>query len=311
MRTKAQAKNKQICIHRHSKLSGQKPFLPWRLLTPRELAQRVTYKIKNLTNNNAQPTSPPVKPAIIWSGNYASWEEAKAHCTGYEADNILKKVRESVLKVKNGEAAYEQDSVVFDKIQYSWPLLACLFKIALENGNQLSVLDFGGSLGSSYFQNRNFLKDIQLEWSIVEQAHFVECGKKEIADDTLKFYYTIEECRTERKPHILLLSGVLQYLDKPYEWIKKFMSYNFEYIIISRTSFINDSQDLLTIQQVPECIYSASIPTWFFSENKFMSGILHNYTLLEEFKDDFESDTLIEGKRAYWKGLFFKSKNSK
>ena len=24
----------------------------------------------------------------MWSGNYASWEEAKANCTGYDADNI-------------------------------------------------------------------------------------------------------------------------------------------------------------------------------------------------------------------------------
>jgi hypothetical protein len=24
----------------------------------------------------------------MWSGNYASWKEAKANCTGYDADNI-------------------------------------------------------------------------------------------------------------------------------------------------------------------------------------------------------------------------------
>jgi putative methyltransferase (TIGR04325 family) len=295
-------------IDRYTQLSGQKPFLPWYLLTPKELAQRIAYKIKNLMNNNSQPTSPPVKPPIIWSGNYNSWEEAKANCTGYEAEVILKKVRESILKVKNGEAVYERDSVVFDKIQYSWALLACLFKIAVENGNRLSVLDFGGSLGSSYFQNRGFLKGIQLEWSIVEQAHFVECGKKEIADDTLKFYYTIEECLKERKPHLLLLSGVLQCLEKPYEWIEKFLLHNFEYIIIDRTGFIENLDDSLTVQCIPETIYRASYPTWFFSENKLISSILHNYMLLEEFKDDFESDTLIEGKRAYWKGMFFKSK---
>jgi putative methyltransferase (TIGR04325 family) len=36
--------------------------------------------------------------------------------------------------------------------------------------NKLSILDFGGALGSSYFQNRNILKNkLNFKWGIVEQ----------------------------------------------------------------------------------------------------------------------------------------------
>ena len=59
-------------------------------------------------------------------------------------------------KVKNGEAVYERDSVLFDEIQYSWGLLAGLEKAALEHDGKLCVLDFGGSLGSTYYQNKQF-----------------------------------------------------------------------------------------------------------------------------------------------------------
>ena len=45
--------------------------------------------------------------------------------------------------MKNGEAVYERDSVLFDEIQYSWGLLAGLQKAALENDGKLCVLDFG------------------------------------------------------------------------------------------------------------------------------------------------------------------------
>ena len=61
-----------------------------------------------------------------WIGNYANWQEAQIRSVGYDTEEILGSVRDSLLKVKNGEAIYERDSVVFDQIQYSWPLLAGL-----------------------------------------------------------------------------------------------------------------------------------------------------------------------------------------
>ncbi len=257
-----------------------------------------------LNKKNQQPSN-----KICWQGDYKSWQEAIKASEGYNAPQILEKVRESTLKVKNGEAVYERDSVIFDKIQYNWPLLACLLKIAVENGNKLSVLDFGGSLGSSYFQNKGFLKDIQLEWSIVEQIHFVECGKKEIADDKLKFYYTIEECLKERKPHVLLLSGVLQYLDKPYEWIEKFLSYDFKYIMIDRTAFIENLDERLTVQYVPEWIYKASYPAWFFNENYFLSKFENKYLKIFEFDSFADGITYLEdAKKCYRKGFLLKLK---
>jgi len=48
-------------------------------------------------------------------------EEAMELSTGYDSERILGKVRDSLLKVKRGEAVYERDSVLFDKVQYSWP----------------------------------------------------------------------------------------------------------------------------------------------------------------------------------------------
>ena len=44
---------------------------------------------------------------VIWSGNYKTWEAAQAKCSGYDSDNILERVKNSLLKVKNGEAVYD------------------------------------------------------------------------------------------------------------------------------------------------------------------------------------------------------------
>ena len=55
----------------------------------------------------------------LWHGTFESWESARSQAKGYNNETILERVRASVLKVRNGEAVYERDSVLFDKIQYA------------------------------------------------------------------------------------------------------------------------------------------------------------------------------------------------
>ena len=83
---------------------------------------------------------------IRFEEEYATWQDATENCTGYDAGGILEKVLEATLKVKNGEAVYERDSVLFDHIEYSWPVLSGLMWVAARNNGRLNVLDYGGSL---------------------------------------------------------------------------------------------------------------------------------------------------------------------
>jgi putative methyltransferase (TIGR04325 family) len=247
----------------------------------------------------------PVEP--IWAGTFKTWEEASKQCSGYDDDLILEKCKVSLLKVKNGEAAYERDSVVFDEIQYNWTLLAYLQKIALENSGKLCVLDFGGSLGSTYYQNKDFLSSIRnLSWCIVEQPNFVKCGKEYFEEEKLKFYYTLEECLHHQHPNVLLLSSVMQYLDKPYEWLEKFISLDIQYIIIDRTAFVQGEIDLLTVQKVPKSIYNASYPSWFFAKGKFINA-LNKYNIVATFDSGFTSSmTINNNDNVHWSGIILK-----
>ena len=202
-----------------------------------------------------------------WFGHYVTWEDAAKLCTGYDTNNIIEKVKESSLKVKNGDAVFERDSVLFYDKQYSWPLLAILLRISSEQNGRLHILDFGGSLGSTYTQNKDFLSVVNnFNWSIVEQPHYVSIGKKLFEDQFLKFYDTVSECLTERNCNVFLISSVLQYLEFPIILLDQILNYNFEYIILDRTSFVTSEIDLLTIQHVSPDIFTASLPCWFFNE---------------------------------------------
>jgi putative methyltransferase (TIGR04325 family) len=243
----------------------------------------------------------------IWAGDYHSWAEAKKECSGYDSAAILEKCKSSLLKVKNGEAVYERDSVIFNEIQYSWGLLAGLQKAALENNGNLCVLDFGGSLGSTYYQNKDFLNSIKnLKWCIVEQSHFVDCGKKYFEDDHLKFYHTVEECMEKEKPNVLVLSSVMQYLEKPYDWLNTFLKLGIATIILDRTAFIEKENDVLTVQRVPGNIYDASYPAWFFGDS-FLTAITEKYKIIAKFDNGFTSPIILNHKfKARWQGIILK-----
>lgn len=211
---------------------------------------------------------------IRFEGDYATWEEAAAHCTGYDAAPILAKVLDATLKVKRGEGAYERDSVLFDEIDYAWPVTTALMWAAAQSGGRLDVLDFGGALGSSYYQNRAFLTGLpQVRWSVVEQAHYVEAGRKHIQDDTLRFYSSIDQCLAESKPNAILLSSVLQYLPEIDVTIKEINHLNASVIIVDRTPFTDAARDKICIQYVPESIYAASYPMRVFSHANFFEKL--------------------------------------
>jgi len=219
-----------------------------------------------------------------WKGNYRSWEEAMKKSNGYESDIILQKVKEATWKVKDGTAVYERDSALFDKVQYSFPFIAAVMFVAAKNKGKINVLDFGGSLGSSYFQNLKLLQRLEdFHWCIVEQPHFVEEGLRSFADEHLHFFYNIQECLKKSPIHVVVFSSVLQYLKEPYKILDEVFENSIEYIIIDRTPFIRKGNDRITVQKVPEWIYKARYPCWFFNKSKFLDFIGSSYEIILEF----------------------------
>lgn len=235
---------------------------------------------------------------------YESFEEARLYSKGYDSCEALEKTKRSMLKVKEGRAIYERDSVLFDKVQYSWPLLACIMWIASQNNNSLNLIDFGGALGTTYYQNRKFLNTLEkLQWNVIEQENYVSCGKKFFETEFLKFYNNIADCISDNNPNLIILSGVLQYLTDPYSFLQDLFNKDLEFIIIDRTSFSSLPESYVGIQKVNPVIYDASYPIWFFNYEEFTTFFSNKYILIEEF-DSFDK---LEYP-SFFKGFIFKKK---
>jgi putative methyltransferase (TIGR04325 family) len=247
-----------------------------------------------------------VRSKYGWKGDFENWQEAKNHSGKYDDSHILEKVKNAISKVKNGEAVYERDSVLFEKIQYSWPLLSSLFWIALQKKSSLKVADFGGSLGSSYFQNKQFLSELSyLEWNIIEQENFVQCGREFFQDNNMRFFYSIDELIRDRGvPDILILSCVLPYLEKPHEVLETLMDYQIPYLLIDNTFFNYEPRDRICVQEVPPEIYTASYPCWMLSYPALKTELTRTYQLISEHEND--SFISLDGKEIRYRGMLLK-----
>lgn len=242
--------------------------------------------------------SKPKQAQYGWFGNYSAWAEVSAKAGGYNEDVILERTKNAMLKIKSGEAVYERDSVLFDKKQHPYPLLAFLFMSASLQKRPLNIIDFGGSLGTTYYQLLEFLDpSLCKSWNIVEQKHYVACGKANFENDVLRFYNSIDDCLEEKKIDLVILSSSVQYLEKPHEFLKKLAEYNFDFVIFDRTAFNNEMHDRLTLQIVPPDIYPASYPAWFLNMDFFLTHFSGKYKIAANFPSyvEGESTLLIDG----------------
>lgn len=241
----------------------------------------------------------------VFEGEYESWDEAAKASTGYDSRMILEKVMNATLRVKRGEAAYERDSVNFGQVQYSWPVVCGLLSTALANHGRLAVLDFGGSLGSSFFENLAFTRPLaEVKWGIVEQQQFVACGRESLADDRLGFYDNIAECVDAISPNMILLSSVLQYIEDYHRVLAESIEVGAGIIVVDRTIVNMGPQDRTFVQNTPPQIYDASYPVYSLSESSILTTLSEGgYKLVSDFPSlPFPELSEID---SHFKGYFF------
>lgn len=219
-----------------------------------------------------------------FTGDYASWAEARRQARGYDDPAIFEKAVVAARAVRDGRAAFERDTVLFAEPAIHGPLLAGLLRAAALQGGRLHVVDFGGALGSAWWQHRAWLEGLaEVTWEVIEQPHFVAAGRREFETGTLRFRDSLDACTAEPGRALLLLSSVLPYLENPHAAMNEFARRGFGHVLIDRTGFVPGSEDRLTVQRVPPAIYDASYPCWFFAREKLLAPLTPDYRLVAEW----------------------------
>jgi putative methyltransferase (TIGR04325 family) len=222
--------------------------------------------------------------AVRYDRSPGGWAGAMASSRGYSDSAILARVQQATREVVAGRAAFERDSVLFTQREAPFQLLTPLLRHALLNGATLEVIDFGGSLGSSYRQCRPFLPHgLRVRWHVVEQALFVKAGQAEFATDELRFHASLEALPAFDAPPVLLASSVLQYIEHPHEVLALFARSRAQSLVIDRTPMSSQAGDVVCLQQVPRHIYDASYPCWVFGREGLLRQLQPHWEPLVEF----------------------------
>lgn len=268
--------------------------------------------------NIIRPWIPPIVVSALYRGQQiryvpfsGTWDDAVAACDGYDSEVILDRVRSSTLRVLRGDAAFERDGVTFDKPDYSYPLVSGLLRACSLLKAPVQVLDYGGSLGSAYWQCKRFLIGFELDWSVVEQAQFVKCGRENPELQQLSFYESISQYLGDHQPGICLLGGVLSYVKDPMALVTEIVQRRFPFLLIDRTLLSEEKKSYLSIQHVPASIYGKPVryPAWIISRSELMSSLSECYDLFCDF--DALGGTVDVGTRAAGhRGLLFDLKTS-
>jgi len=221
---------------------------------------------------------------VVYTGDFHSWGEARAASEGYDAGVILDRTVVAARAVRAGQGQWERDTVVFHAPAVHAPLLAALRRAAAMNDGRLVVMDFGGSLGSTWWQHRRWLEDLkEVRWSVVEQPGMVAAGQREFSAGPLRFYETIAGCVAAERPDVALLSSVLPYLESPHRVLREIAGGGFRHLIIDRTGFVPVGRDRLTVQRVPAEIYPASYPCWFFDRTALLKPFERDWRVVAEW----------------------------
>lgn len=219
-------------------------------------------------------------------GDYATWAAAQAASGGYADGAILDRVLNATLAVQRGQAAFERDGVLFYEPLPDEPLLKALALVP-RGAEGLRVLDFGGSLGSTYWRVRGHLPDgAELGWDVVEQPAFVAAGQKHIESGRLRFFSDVHKAEEAGRHDVLLCSCVLQYLEDPNRALAEWRALSIPYLLLYNVPLHTPGPDRLRVQHVPPAIYPASYPVWFFNREKFLARLEADYDLVSEFPSE-------------------------
>jgi putative methyltransferase (TIGR04325 family) len=242
----------------------------------------------------------PPRPTIV--GDYSSWAEAQSKSIGYDAPSVLRKVLEATLTVRRGEAAFERDSVTFKHPVANPDLLACFNYIAVVTKNRLRVLDFGGALGSTYWQSRPFLPSgLAPEWSVVEQTNYVAAGREFLSDTPLRFFHSIAEAGACRDHDVFLCSGALQYLPDPHTILQHAAALKCEFLVLSRLPLQDLGRDRICVQDASPAGQQATYPVRLFDRASLLSRLADlGFQMIWAVDGPNEENRCVPGPSALW-----------
>lgn len=224
----------------------------------------------------------------VFQGDYPGWAAACAVAEGYDDPEKSTRIIAAAREVRAGRAGWDRDGVLFHEPQWHEPLVAALRRVAQAGGGVLEVVDFGGGLGSTWWQHRTALADFRVSWRVVERARLVDAGRREFSDAVLTFHPTLAAAQAASPAQVILLSSVLPYLEDPHALLREVAAWGAPHVIVDRTPFVTGGRDRLAVQSAPPDLGGGRYPCWLFDRAGVTTAFQVHYDLAGEWLVPFD-----------------------
>lgn len=222
-------------------------------------------------------------------GEYADWAAARRQASAADGAAALSRVCTAARAVRRGDAAWDRDGVTFADAWMHAPLLAALREAAHGQGGRLDLVDFGGGLGSIWWQHRSGLDGIECRsWRVVELPELAAVGTKEFTAAPLSFYSSLEAAFAPGPARVVLLSSVLPYMEDPSGLLRDIVARGFADVIIDRTPVIAGERDRIVVQHTPPELGGGSHPCRLFARRSLLAALAEQYELAAEWPVPFD-----------------------
>lgn len=200
-----------------------------------------------------KPTPSPPPPFSEFEGDYSSFSDAANHSIGYDSEIIAQGAAKRFAAMLAENTTAEIDSR-FQQVHSALSYVRGRIK-----KDRMSVLDIGGGAGTYYFVLNRLMSGVDLDWTVLETDIMVhECSK---VPSSIRFTTEMPTLSYDAA----LISGALQYIDRPYELLTNAAKHS-QWVILTRLPVQSSNRDKIVVQHVPPQIYEGSMPMFCFSE---------------------------------------------
>jgi len=204
----------------------------------------------------------------IWEGIYDSFDQCPGYGQGFNSDRWA---LQETARINKLIQPAKDDKAIPSIVSYRTNLLPFLTATTAANSkeNKVTILDFGGGLGSTYISVTAACANQQtIDYHIVESKSICQAGEKCFKDDRqIHFYDHLPD--EIQDVDIVCLASSIQYVEDWKSLLKELMKYDPRYILIADLPG-GDIPTYATSQNY----YESKIPHWFFSVTEVIDTML-------------------------------------
>lgn len=191
-----------------------------------------------------------------------TWEEATDASHGYESNVVI----HTMYGHENSHGKNFSLTLESRHVQ-----IVAALGVAIQQKETLRVLDVGGARGEYFEIVQNLFSGTKIDWTVLETPSLVPRTVSERRGNS-QITWTSEQSTCIGPFDVVLLSSVLQYVEKPNELLQD-MSRLTSKLIINRLPLISGLQDEVAVQHLRMYGRRGSYPAWFFSESRFLEAV--------------------------------------